>query len=145
MGAVHKIFLLAFVLYSANGYLKEEDFGEAATKIAIPLKEMCMEITGASQEVIDQYKIGHFVENEKAQRYVLCLWRVSGLMDKNLKLNETFLDSILPQKERDADFPGEVKKCHAVIDQLGDEENYQKIFEFEKCLFKLDSADFIMF
>ncbi|XP_074030871.1 pheromone-binding protein-related protein 6-like [Leptinotarsa decemlineata] len=136
--------LLALLFYSAYAYLDPKDFGEELTKAANEWHDICTDITGATDDMIKQVRSGNFIEDEKMKRYLLCLWRVSRVADKNLKVDVEAIRQVLPQMLK-KETPVKARDCLVNARNSDLKENYDKIYEVEKCLYNLDPEQFIMF
>ncbi|XP_023019480.2 pheromone-binding protein-related protein 6 [Leptinotarsa decemlineata] len=144
MNTITLVSFLALCFYSAYAYLDPKKYGEKLSKEGNEWHDICTDVTGATDEMIRQVRDGNFIEEEKMKRYILCLWRVSRIMDRNMKVDHVVLKEVLPEV-RHGSFPQETRDCLVNSRNLDLKENYDKIYEFEKCMYKLNPEEFIMF
>ncbi|XP_023019482.1 pheromone-binding protein-related protein 6 [Leptinotarsa decemlineata] len=145
MSSLLKVMLMSFLISSSLAYLDIKDFGEPMRKAAEECHDICTDVTGTTDEQVQQIREGNFIDDEKMKRYILCLWRVAGYMDRNLKINVAKVRQVLPQELIDSGCHSAAVKCLNEARNSGLKENYEKIYELEKCLYKIDPQKFVMF
>ncbi|KAG5879601.1 hypothetical protein JTB14_025248 [Gonioctena quinquepunctata] len=106
--------------------------------------EICADVTSVTDDQIDGMRHGIFPEDEMLKRYLLCLWRVAGAMDTNLMINMKRVKEYLPKALTDVDLHGLSRRCIDESRSL-DVEKYEKMFQLEKCLYKGNPENFLMF
>ncbi|XP_023019484.2 pheromone-binding protein-related protein 6 [Leptinotarsa decemlineata] len=136
--------MLAFFIYTVVAYMDPKDFGDKLTKLGNECHDICTDVTGATEEMIIQVRNGNFIDDEKMKRYVLCLCRVSRLMDKDLKIDMVALNEVLPAGSR-KNVPSGARDCLVNARNSDLKEKYDKVYEMEKCLYNLNPDEFIMF
>ncbi|XP_023019483.2 uncharacterized protein [Leptinotarsa decemlineata] len=143
MNVLHTFLMLVFVFYTAKAFLQREEFGEIFTKLVDECRDICTDISDVSDEAIFQVRDGNFIDDIKIKKYIQCMYRVSKLMDKNLNMNETLLDEVLPKKAKENDFKGMARNCLSEAKKSDIKENHEKVYRFEK-LHDLKPEVFIM-
>ncbi|KAG5879602.1 hypothetical protein JTB14_025249 [Gonioctena quinquepunctata] len=129
---------------SGHAYFDPAEFPEEFIAMASEWHEICADITSITDDQIDGMRHGVFPEDELLKRYLLCLWRVSGLMDTNLMIHATKLKDVIPKRLADKNLHDLSRRCIDETRNL-DEEKYEKIFLLEKCLYEGNPESFIMF
>ncbi|KAG5879605.1 Pheromone/general odorant binding protein superfamily [Gonioctena quinquepunctata] len=100
------------------------DFPEDFKAKADEWHGICADITSVTDDQIVGMRHGDFPEDDLLKRYLLCIWRVSGVMDTNLRINATIIKGHLPKRLLDVNLHGLARRCIDETRSL-DEEKYQ--------------------
>nr|XP_023022144.1 uncharacterized protein LOC111510451 [Leptinotarsa decemlineata] len=126
------------------GAMDEKDYGSDLQQIYKIWHDKCNLIVGISQEEINNLRNGIPTENERVQRYVLCLFLVSDALSRDLVINTDIVNHYMPKrmteqsKKNYFDCIEETKKSGIRVPHL-------ITWNIIECAFKKDPENFIIF
>ncbi|KAG5880007.1 hypothetical protein JTB14_018107 [Gonioctena quinquepunctata] len=129
-------------LWLAAAHMDTSKFPAEIKNLIKYLHDLCTDITGTTEEQIQQVREGNFPDDEKIKRYTLCIWR-NTVMDVNMKLNVTYFKDLL-DKMRPELFELK-KKCLDKARNSGFKEKYELTYAVHKCLYEADPEHFVFF
>ncbi|KAG5885140.1 hypothetical protein JTB14_032372 [Gonioctena quinquepunctata] len=142
MNQIIKLLIAVIGFSSAIAYLLEEDFGDKFLPLTKIWHDQCMVITGAKQESIYTVREGVFDDNdEKMKRYILCLWMVAGVVNKDMVFDFERMKSWMPSNHACQHY----LICWKKTRESGEVEPHELVWKFEKCVQKAIPETFVMF
>nr|XP_023022142.1 uncharacterized protein LOC111510449 [Leptinotarsa decemlineata] len=122
--------------------LDEKDFGSSLQQVYKSFHDKCNMVVGINQKDIDEMKNGTFANDERAQRYVLCLYVFSGVLSTDLSVNIDLLEYYAPGKINEQtyiDCIEETKKSGI------HEPAHLMVWKATQCIYNKDPENFLMY
>ncbi|KAG5880009.1 hypothetical protein JTB14_018109 [Gonioctena quinquepunctata] len=142
MTQVLKLLMMISFLCFAAAYMDSSTFPAEVKKLAKYFHDLCTDITGTTDEQIQQVQQGNFPDDERVKRYALCLWRKS-VMDVNMKVNAPYLKELV-NKIKPA-MLGPLKECLEIARNSGYKEKYEIPYAIHKCWYEADPENFVFY
>ncbi|KAG5880010.1 hypothetical protein JTB14_018110 [Gonioctena quinquepunctata] len=137
------VFVISFI-WSATAYIDpstlEGKLGDHAKKT----HDFCVDVTGATEEEIQQIRLGNFPEDEWVKRYAFCTRRATE-MDTNLGINYDVVLDLYPERATDKDFNEMAGRCLDEGRNSEFNEKYEKNYVMEKCFYEGNPEIYLLF
>ncbi|CAH1171131.1 unnamed protein product [Phaedon cochleariae] len=146
-----KILFSLFVMLSISSIYAQmdvSDYGVALDKVHTEMHDKCTKDHPVTHADIWRVKIGIFDDNnEEMKKYILCLWRISGMIDLDtFRLSKILLDVYLPKEVHKGNGPNMYLECAAKGRDLPAGTALQeRTWVLMKCVQHADPVNFVMF
>ncbi|XP_023019478.1 pheromone-binding protein-related protein 6 [Leptinotarsa decemlineata] len=143
MWSVTKIFLVTFFIWSTGAKVTSKIYDAIQLNELEKWHDVCEDVTGVTDEEVANMQNGNFTEDANQKKYLLCMWRATGVISKDMEFNKKRFLHWLPKRLQTDAEAEMVQSCFDEGKKSGGEK-CEQIFKMQQCMHKKDGVNILL-